>query len=121
MSGGAYEGTSAYNKNGSDVTYGGITNGLPFADGTSDKYSTAYDVNSTSYASEISEKSYKYGDATYETIKWHSDELQYITIDLPFFYRGGACTNSGGIFSSWVVGGLGAGHGYGGFRVCLIV
>ena len=123
MSGGANEFVAAYNKNGSDKTHGGITNGLPFADGTSDKYSTAYDVNSNvHFDSEISRESYKYGDAIYETRKWHSDGAEYITIDQPFFNRGGAYINTGGIFTNTMTGGIGAGHAYiSGFRVCLIV
>ena len=78
LSGNAYEFVAAYHKDG-DATY--LNNGSSFTSKkASDKYSTVYGgikmVN-------------KYGDATYETSKWHSDSSSYMTTTNPFLSRGG--------------------------------
>ena len=79
----------------------------------SDKYSTVYDYSDIN-------QGYKYGDATYETDFWHSDDFISMTLDEPFIVRGqNATVNLGGIFSS----GRGSGTGFwvSTFRLCLVV
>ena len=77
FSGGANEYVAGYLKTGGSLNYGSI-----FADGTSDKYSTAYNGTDVKTA-------YKYGDATYETSGWHSDAANFLYSNYPFFERGG--------------------------------
>ena len=79
LNGGTYEYVAGYYKNGKS-TY--LNNGSSFTDGTSDAYSTAYDTA-------VAETGYKYGDATYETSGWHSDDAYFVYSDGPFFERGG--------------------------------
>ena len=72
LSGGTYEYIATYYKGGNLGNYI-----LSFANGVSNEYSTAYDdVNANT--------TYKYGDATYETRKWHSDYANFVDIDYPF-------------------------------------
>ena len=82
LSGGAHEYVAGY-YNGSTSSY--LTNnGGTFASqgGSSTKYATAYTGTSASSA-------YIYGDATYETSGWHSDDAEFVSSDSPFFRRGG--------------------------------
>ena len=76
LSGGAWEHVASYYK---DTT---LTIGSSFADGLSDKYSTAYDGVDL-------EEFYKNGDATKETSGWNDDYELFIDKDSPFFIRGG--------------------------------
>ena len=70
-----------------------LTNGSLFANGISDAYSTAYSGTTASSA-------YKYGDATYETNGWNSDDAYFVDWYYPFFYRGGCYddTSNAGVF-----------------------
>ena len=92
LNGGTYEYVAGYYKNGKS-TY--LNNGSSFTDGTSDAYSTAYDTA-------VAETGYKYGDATYETSGWHSDNAYFVNSGNPFFGRGGHgnydASNSGVFF-----------------------
>ena len=108
LSGNAYEYVAGYYSGGS------LSNGNSFADGTSDAYSTAYSGTTASSA-------YKYGDATYETSGWNSDDAVFVNSSFPFFDRGGVYSNEtkAGVFSFRYL------HGDSGdyisFRVCLAV
>ena len=88
LSGNAYEYVSGYYTGSSD-----LTNGSLFANGISDAYSTAYSGTTASSA-------YKYGDATYETNGWNSDDAYFVDWYYPFFYRGGCYddTSNAGVF-----------------------
>ena len=76
LSGGALEYIAGYYKDAS------VSNVPSFADGTSDKYSTAYNGTEVKTA-------YKYGDATTETKSWHSDGAYFVSSNYPYFLRGG--------------------------------
>ena len=87
FSGGTNEYVAGYLKTGGSLNYGSI-----FADGTSDKYSTAYNGTDVKTA-------YKYGDATYETSGWHSDAANFLYSRFHFFKRGGLTGgSSSGVF-----------------------
>ena len=90
LSGNAYEYVASY-YNGSSS----LSSGSSFASngGTSTKYATAYTGTSASSA-------YKYGDATYETSGWHSDDATFVFSSNPFFDRGGGyyVGDSAGVF-----------------------
>ena len=106
LSGGAYEYLAGY--------YRGSTNGISFANGTSDAYSTAYSGMTASRA-------YKYGDATYETSGWNNDKAGFVHSSAPFFKRGGyyGSESNAGVFH--FTNGDGYSYGGYGFRVCLAV
>ncbi len=113
LSGGAIEGVAGY-YNGTDAN---LDNGNSFAaaNKSSDAYSTAYKTTAKS--------SYKYGDATYETITWNDDECSFVGSMNSFFTRGGGIswnTSSIGIFFFDPFNGRGIFDGYG-FRACLTV
>ncbi len=86
LSGGANEYVAGY-YNGS-TSSNLTTNGGSFASngGTSTKYATAYTGIQAS-------RSYKYGDATYETSGWNGDLAYFVASGSPFFARGGAYGN----------------------------
>ena len=77
LSGNAYEYVASYYKDGNFSSANST-----FTTGTSDKYSTAYDGTDVN-------TDYKYGDATYETSKWHGDNAVFVDSNFPFFDRGG--------------------------------
>ena len=108
LSGNAYEYVAGYYSGGS------LSNGNSFANGTSDAYSTAYSGTTASSA-------YKYGDATYETSGWNSDDAFFVDSYSPFFRRG--CYYN--YTSSAVVFGFtnyyGGSYSSNSFRVCLAV
>ena len=117
LSGGASEGVAGYY----NETDANLDNGNSFAttNKSSDAYSTAY---STEYE-KITNRSYKYGDATYETISWNDDENSFVDSTDPFFSRGGGIswsTSSKGIYFFNDFDGRGIFDGFG-FRVCLTV
>ena len=102
LRGGANERVASY-YNGSDVNTTNLNNGSSFAsvNGESTKYATAYTGTNASTA-------YKYGDATYETSGWHSDNAVFVYSNLPFFLRGGLYSHvaSGtGVFYYFYYGG----------------
>ena len=84
LSGNAYERVAAAYSNQSSIE---TTNG-------STKYATVYDKANPSTG-------YKYGDATNETIRWHSDLSNFVDSLSLFFVRGGDYNdgNSAGVFS----------------------
>ena len=90
LSGGIYEYVAGYYSESSLS----LTNGPSFADGTSDKYATAYTGTEASSA-------YKYGDATYETNGWNGDDADFVDEERPFFGRGNywSVGSRAGIFS----------------------
>ena len=114
LRGGAYEYVASY-YNGS--TSSKLTNnGGSFASngGTSTKYATAYTGISASSA-------YKYGDATYETRGWHSDNASFVDSNFPFFCRGGGCGNAAsnaGVFCFFSPN-SGSAAGHNSFRLAL--
>ena len=73
---GAIEYVAGYLKNG-DFSEAEST----FTDNTSDAYSTAYDEDNQTTG-------YKYGDATYETSRWHFDSALFVNSSSSFFVRG---------------------------------
>ena len=93
LSGGKYEYVTAY-YNGSDASTIYIGYGSSFAsiDGESTKFATTYDSNGSDTTSAM--QNYKYGDATYETRNWHSDDNLFPRANYPFFERGGHCSHS---------------------------
>ena len=93
MRGGAAEYVASY-YNGSDANTTRIGYGDPFASigGTSDEYSTVY--NSSGSGPSSASANYKYGDATYETSVWHGDSASFVYSYVPFFPRGGSCSNN---------------------------
>ena len=105
LSGNAWEYLAAAYQNRSEI---GTTNG-------STKYATVYNGTSANVA-------YKYGDATHETSRWHSDYASFVNSGDPFFSRGGSyvdAASSTGVFCF---------HGYSGdadsnnsFRLALVV
>ena len=109
LRGGTYEYVAGYYKDGS------LSYGSSFANGTSDEYSTAYDGTTTSTA-------YKYGDATYETSGWHSDNASFVNLDYSFFSRGGSFDysepNAGILLYGYSNGDSYYGHS---FRLALVV
>ena len=109
LSGNAYEYVAGYYSGGS------LSNGNSFANGTSDAYSTAYSGTTASSA-------YKYGDATYETSGWNSDNAFFVNSYSPFFSRGGVYGNGSvaGVFYFFYSGGSDRSNSSG-FRVCLAV
>ena len=113
MRGGAYEYVASY-YNGSTS----LSNGSSFASngGPSTKYTTAYTGTSES-------TSYKYGDATYETSGWHSDDAYFVFSSTPFFNRGGNYSDAAtyaGVFYFGRYDGRGN-SSYHSFRVSLVV
>ena len=92
LRGGAYEYVACYYRDGNimDLNYG-----LSF---TSTKISDEY---STVYAGIGEASTYKYGDATYETRSWHSDNADFMYSNLPLLLRGGNYYNGdfAGVFS----------------------
>ena len=90
LSGGACEYVSGYCKDASDESDESLSNGSSFAKGTSDEYSTVYDIEGPSSYN----KYYKYGDATMETKSWHLDNAEFVSPGLPFFARGGVNSSS---------------------------
>ena len=62
-----------------------LYNGESFANGISDEYSTAYSGSNV-------KTSYKYGDATFETLNWHKDYKGFVSQYGTFFERGGIHT-----------------------------
>ena len=84
LSGNACEYVAAAYSNRSEI---GTTNG-------STKYATVYDGTDVN-------TNYKYGDATYETSGWHSDNAYFVNSSSPFFARGGVSFNGSdaGVFS----------------------
>ena len=114
MRGGASERVAAY-YNGS--TSSNLDNGDSFASngGPSTKYSTAYTGTNSSSA-------YKYGDATYETSGWHSDNASFVHLYYPFFSRGGYYNNtasSTGVF--YYNSNNGSAYDHYSFRLALVV
>ena len=108
LSGNAYEYVAGYYSGGS------LSNGNSFANGTSDAYSTAYSGTTASSA-------YKYGDATYETSGWNSDDANFVNSGSPFFLRGGGygIGSGAGVFYFDYINGIT--YGDVSFRVCLAV
>ncbi len=115
LNGGTYEYVAGYYKNGDSTS---LNNGSSFTDGTSDAYSTAYDTA-------VAETGYKYGDATYETSGWHSDDAVFVNSYVPFFLRGGyrnsSATDSGIFYFSVSSGGNGVGDSTYSFRLALVM
>ena len=112
LSGGAYEFVATYYKEG-NINY--LNNGSSFTSGVSDEFSTTYLETNVNTA-------YKYGDATYETFSWDDDIGSFISLDYPFFRRGG--TDNGafaGIFAFWASKGASSQGSLTSFRMCLIV
>ena len=109
LSGGAYEYTAAYYREGTT-----LSNGNSFTNGTSDEYSTVYDGTSL-------DNDYKLGDATKETEGWNNDNASFIRSYNPFFDRGGYYNDASiaGIhfFSNY----NGSSHNDCGFRLCLVI
>ena len=91
LSGNAYEYVAGY-YNGEDSSETYIKYGSSFATkgGKSNQYSTTYD----SAGSESGNQYYKYGDATYETERWHSDSVGFTIANFPFFKLGGDYSGS---------------------------
>ena len=91
LKGGAYEYVASY-YNGSDANTTNIGYGSSFASigGSSNEYATTY--SSSGYSS--SNLYYKYGDATYETKNWHSDNANFVASGRPFFRRGDSYDSS---------------------------
>ena len=115
LNGGAWERTASY-YNGSDVNTTNFNNGSSFAsiNAPSNEYITAYSETIESIA-------YKYGDATYETRGWHSDDAGYEISEYPFFGRGGqhVHTDTAGVFCYNV--GAGAAISTNSFRIALVL
>ena len=115
MRGGATERVAGYynGSTSSDLT----NNGGSFASngGPSTKYATAYTGTSSSTA-------YKYGDATYETSGWHSDDASFVNSDYPFFHRGGYYDHLASITGVFYYSNSkGGAYTYDSFRVSLVV
>ena len=115
MRGGATERVAGYynGSTSSDLT----NNGGSFASngGPSTKYATAYTGTSASTA-------YKYGDATYETSGWHSDDASFVNSDYPFFHRGGYYDHLASITGVFYYSNSkGGAYTYDSFRVSLVV
>ena len=113
MRGGAYEYLASYYTGGDSSK---LNNGSSFTNTkTSDKYATAYTGDDVS-------TSYKYGDATYETNNWHSDDAFFVNSINPFFERGGKynsnASNTGVFYFS---GNYGYASSYYSFRLALVV
>ena len=112
LSGNAYEYVAGYyNGTDADLDYGTI-----FA--SSNKSSDAY---STVYKGTMEKSNYIYGDATYETHKWHDDDASWVVSYSPFFHRGGPYREGvvAGVFHFNIGGGLHSSE-YS-FRVCLAI
>ena len=110
LSGNAFEYVAGYYSGGS------LSNGNSFADGTSDAYSTAYSGTTASSA-------YKYGDATYETSGWNSDNVSFVSSSHSFFGRSGSFGSgpNAGVFYVYGNRGDRGSSGVDSFRVCLAV
>ena len=114
LSGNAYEYVAGYyNGNDADLDYG---NSFAGANKPSDAYSTIY-------TGAIAKSSYKYGDATYETIGWHGDYALFVNSNGPFFRRGGHFSEGDytGVFYFNLRIGERDKNGNYSFRVCLAV
>ena len=90
LNGGALEYVTAYYINGGTLL---SQNGSSFTNTKiSDKYSTVYNISGT-------KEGYKYGDAIYETMGWHSNYALPLYSYAPFYCRGGAMSeDDAGIF-----------------------
>ena len=94
-----------------------LSSGSSFAinGGPSNEYSTAYTGTTASSA-------YKYGDATYETIGWHSDRAAFVDSDYPFFKRGGYYSFTASLTGVFYYNGyFGSAFDYNSFRLALVV
>ena len=89
LSGGKNEYTTGY-YNGPDANTASMKIAESFASigGDSTKFATTYDTSGNSTTS--IGQNYKYGDATYETMNWHSDRAYFLNSTMLFFERGGA-------------------------------
>ena len=95
LSGNSYEYVTGYYKEG-DFSTANTT----FTTGTSDAYSTVY-------TGETTKNNYIYGDATYETYRWHDDNATIVKLQYPFFARGGFYeSTTAGIFYFSCYGGI---------------
>ena len=118
LSGGASERVAAYysRSTSSNLTNNGSSLVNDYANENAKKYVTAYTGTSASSA-------YKVGDATYETIGWHSDGAFFVNSDGPFFYRGGSinsvASRTGVFYSDYNSGGARGSNIS--FRMCLAV
>ena len=115
MSGGAYERTMG-NWAGTVGSSGFTTSNLPGGSNGS-KYYEKY--TGTSSSSVTSAKSIK-GDATYETMRWYSDNAYFPYASSPWSFRGGSyviASNAGAFYSYYNSGASSSGYG---FRVALI-
>ena len=108
LSGGGWEYVASY------LRTSNVSNSDSFINNTSTAYSTAY-------IGESVKNDYKYGDATYETYNRYKNENIFVSINSPFFVRGGrfADATKTGIF--YFHRQNGAGYTYGTLRVCLIL
>ena len=104
LSGNAWEYVAAGYSNRSEI---GTTNG-------STKYATVYSGTNEN-------TDYKYGDATYETSGWNSDDAIFVASYAPFFERGGAyhSASNAGVFYFTYLSGLA--NGGRSFRLALVV
>ena len=112
LSGGACEYVTAYYINGGTLL---SQNGSSFTNAKiSNKYSTVYNISET-------KEGYKYGDAIYETMGWHSNYALPLYSYAPFYSRGGARSeDDAGIFFYRGQGGYTNSVSYS-FRVALCI
>ena len=106
LSGGQWKFIAAYYKDGK------LDNGESIVKDSNNGYSTVYSGTNITEA-------YKYGDATYETGRWHSDDYGFIDVNSPFFRRSGTFYdgNITGVF--YFSKSYGESNGNAGFRLAL--
>ena len=111
VSGGAWEYTASWDSAAADSSNFISSYGSSFASkgGASTKYATAYSNGTSSYSGSKAYEVSKIGDAIKETLNgsnsskgWFSDYANFAYSSLPFFIRGGDCTNgaTAGVFCS---------------------
>ena len=115
LSGGAYESVAIYYIVGNE-TY--LNNGSSmindYKNENNQKYVTAYTGINESI-------DYKPGDATYETKGWHSDYSSFVSLDYPFFKRGGHLGSGVNAGAFNFNGNNGTESSSSGFRMCLTI
>lgn len=116
MSGGGWEYTASY-YNGSTYSpsrYEIYASSFATKDGISNEYATVY-------TGTIEMKNYKKGDATYETSAWDKDGVYFVTLEYPFFIRGGCCEDTFGAGLFCFDDYHGGNNSFGAFRTCLCI